>query len=189
MDNYLTQKIKPVDILKERLQKEQDYKNKLRKLDASSAEVVPDFQSAEVKDLPVDKINTKAPQSLTGIEAFRARQAVNSAAGEAKLAALGKIGDTINYSKFKDLGKTLGKKAMGVLPFAGAGYAALNGDSAMAAEELAGDVPVVGQAFEAIKPTASGPASGSLDDRLERGQLTDEDKLLIKQEALQRMSR
>lgn len=52
--------------------------------------------------------------------------------------------------------KGLGQKAMGVIPFAGAGYAALSGDPAMAADELAGDVPVLGQAYEAIKPSDSG---------------------------------
>jgi hypothetical protein len=52
--------------------------------------------------------------------------------------------------------KQAGKKMMGIIPFAGAGYAALQGDPAMASEELAGDIPVVGQAYEAIKPTESG---------------------------------
>lgn len=49
-----------------------------------------------------------------------------------------------------------GKKIAGIIPFAGAGYAALSGDPAMASEELAGDIPFVGQAYEAIKPTDSG---------------------------------
>jgi hypothetical protein len=52
--------------------------------------------------------------------------------------------------------KQAGKKVMGVLPFAGAGYAAMSGDPAMAAEELAGDVPFVGQAYEAFKPEVAG---------------------------------
>jgi hypothetical protein len=55
--------------------------------------------------------------------------------------------------------KALGKKALSVLPFAGAGYAALQGDPAMAAEELAGDVPVVGQAYEAFKPEGAGQSA------------------------------
>ena len=50
----------------------------------------------------------------------------------------------------------LGKKVAGVIPFAGAGMAALSGEPAMAAEELAGDIPVAGQIYEAIKPTESG---------------------------------
>lgn len=52
--------------------------------------------------------------------------------------------------------KSGGRKLMGAIPFLGAGYAALQGDPAMAAEELAGDVPVIGQAYEALKPTDSG---------------------------------
>lgn len=56
--------------------------------------------------------------------------------------------------------KQAGKKVMGMIPLAGAGYAALNGEPAMAAEELAGDVPVVGQAYEALRPEAAGQSSG-----------------------------
>ncbi len=52
--------------------------------------------------------------------------------------------------------RNISKKVMGVVPFAGASYAALQGDSAMAAEELAGDIPVLGQAYEAIKPETAG---------------------------------
>lgn len=52
--------------------------------------------------------------------------------------------------------KALGKKALSVLPFAGAAAGFMSGDPAMAAEEAAGDIPFVGQAYEAIKPTESG---------------------------------
>lgn len=52
--------------------------------------------------------------------------------------------------------KKLGKKALSVLPFAGVGYAALQGNPAMAAEEAMGDVPVLGQAYEAFKPEIAG---------------------------------
>lgn len=50
-----------------------------------------------------------------------------------------------DMSKQKGLGKEgifkkLGKKVAGVIPFAGAGMAALSGDPAMAAEEAAGDI-------------------------------------------------
>ncbi len=48
------------------------------------------------------------------------------------------------------------KKLAGILPLAGAGMAAMSGDPAMAADELAGDVPLVGQAYDAIKPEAAG---------------------------------
>lgn len=52
--------------------------------------------------------------------------------------------------------KTGFKKLAGMIPLAGAGMAALSGDPAMAAEELAGDIPVAGQVYEAIKPSESG---------------------------------
>jgi hypothetical protein len=66
-----------------------------------------------------------------------------------------------DVSKQKGLGKEaifnrLGKKVAGVIPFAGAGMAALSGDPAMAAEEAAGDIPILGQAYEAIKPEMAG---------------------------------
>jgi len=66
------------------------------------------------------------------------------------------IGEGFDVSKNSKLLKMLGKKAAGVIPFAGAGMAALSGEPAMAAEELAGDIPVAGQIYEAIKPTESG---------------------------------
>ena len=47
--------------------------------------------------------------------------------------------------------RQLGGKVLSALPFAGVGYAALQGDPAMAASEAMGDVPVLGQAYEAIK--------------------------------------
>lgn len=84
--------------------------------------------------------------------------------------------------------KAAGKKLLGALPFAGAGFAALSGDPAMAAEELAQDAAgPVGLAYEAIKPTPTGPAAGSLDDRIEKGTLTDEDKQLLRRQSLQQL--
>lgn len=59
-------------------------------------------------------------------------------------------------AKLKAL-KGLGKKALGVLPFAGAGMAALSGDPAMAAEELASDaMGPAGMAYDALKPEMAG---------------------------------
>ena len=69
-------------------------------------------------------------------------------------------------SKIKGLGKSnmfsktlgaMGKKAAGIIPFAGAGLAALHGDPAMAAEELASDAAgPAGMAYEALKPEIAG---------------------------------
>jgi hypothetical protein len=57
------------------------------------------------------------------------------------------------------IGKRLGKAAITALPFAGAGYAALQGDPAMAADQLTGDIPVIGQAYEALKPEEAGSST------------------------------
>lgn len=49
------------------------------------------------------------------------------------------------------------KKVLGILPMAGAGMAALNGDPAMAAEELAQDATgPVGAFYDAVKPDVAG---------------------------------
>jgi hypothetical protein len=64
--------------------------------------------------------------------------------------------EAFDASKNSGLLKMLGKKAAGVIPLAGVGMAALSGEPAMAAEELAGDIPVIGQVYEAIKPSESG---------------------------------
>lgn len=64
-------------------------------------------------------------------------------------------------SKSPKLLKMLGKKAAGIIPFAGAGMAALQGEPAMAAEELAGDV-IPG--LEAVKSEDAGMSSG--DERM-----------------------
>ena len=66
-----------------------------------------------------------------------------------------------DMAKQKGLGKEgifkkLGKKVAGVIPLAGTAYGFASGDPAMAAEEAAGDIPVLGQAYEAIKPEMAG---------------------------------
>lgn len=66
-----------------------------------------------------------------------------------------------NVTKTPKLLGMLGKKAAGIIPFAGAGMAALSGEPAMAAEELAGDL-VPG--LEAVKSDDAGMSSG--DERM-----------------------
>ena len=57
---------------------------------------------------------------------------------------------------FPTLAKKMGKKVAGVVPLLGTAYGLMSGDPAMASEEAAGDIPVIGQAYEAIKPAESG---------------------------------
>ncbi len=53
--------------------------------------------------------------------------------------------------------KGVGQKVAGIIPFAGAGMAALQGDPAMAAEELASDAAgPAGMAYDALKPDVAG---------------------------------
>jgi hypothetical protein len=77
------------------------------------------------------------------------------------------LGSEVDQSKLPDVSqqrglgkqglfKRLGKKVAGVIPFAGAAYGLASGDPAMAAEEAAGDLPILGQAYEALKPETAG---------------------------------
>lgn len=62
--------------------------------------------------------------------------------------------DKINKLK---AAKKIGGKLLGAVPFAGVGMAALSGDPAMAAEELAQDaMGPAGLAYEAIRPEQAG---------------------------------
>lgn len=70
--------------------------------------------------------------------------------------------------------KAAGKKVAGVIPFAGAGMAALSGDPAMAAEELASDaMGPAGMALEAIRPE-------------EAGNIEEEKQMLAERQALEK---
>jgi hypothetical protein len=133
-------------------EKQRKFNESLRQLDNSPISKVDDFQRPLTKQTTVNKTIDNSPQKIKSGADFMADQIIRDSEREAKMAALGKIGDTIDYSKFKKGAR----KMMGAVPLLGAGYAALSGEPAMAAEELAGDVPVLGQAYEAIKPTESG---------------------------------
>ena len=80
-----------------------------------------------------DKIDTKGIAKLTSGEDFADKIA--------KIQAL----------------RAAGKRAAGIIPLAGAGMAALSGDPAMAAEELAQDaMGPAGLAYEALRPEEAG---------------------------------
>lgn len=91
-----------------------------------------DYQKTIVKNVPVDRIDTRVAQPLL--------KGNEHAEKIARMLAL----------------KHASKKAMSVLPFAGAAYGLMSGDPAMAAEEAMGDVPVFGHAYEAFKPEDAG---------------------------------
>lgn len=129
----------------------------LSRLKNSTDDVIKDkslsegFKNPVVKNV-TDKIDTKAVQkTISGTDFVE------------KIAAL-------------RAAKQAGKKLMGAVPLLGAGYAALSGDPAMAAEELAGDavdlaptlatklgssvvagpVGIAALGLDAIKPTPTG---------------------------------
>lgn len=83
----------------------------------------------------------------------------------------------------KQAAKSGGAKMLGALPFVGAGIAALSGNPAMAAEEVVEDLAgPAGAIYGATKPAMTGPEMGSFDDRVSKGQLSEEDKLQLMQE-------
>lgn len=135
----------------EYLERERSFNNDLRNLQSAPVEMVDDFQKPLIKDLPANKIDTNQVQKLTSGADFKAKQIIREAEREAKRQALGKVsGDTLDYSQFLKKG---GKKLAAAVPLLGAGYAALQGDPAMAAEELVSDaVPV----YDAIRPEIAG---------------------------------
>lgn len=197
MDQYLKAKIPvqdPTKAAQDAIDKELQFKKDLMELSGSKPQMVEDFQKSLVKDLPVQKINTKAVQPLTSGADFAARQAARQ---QAVKQVASKASDVLDYNQFRkefadkarQVARTpVARKALSILPFAGAAYGALSGDPVMAAEELAQDAAgPAGLAYEAIKPVATGPAAGSLDDRIEKGTLTDEDKQQLRLQALQKL--
>lgn len=118
-----------------------------------------DQQRQQMRDMLNAKKEKLIAEQGDSLQKLNAGQSVNM-----KSATITDPTKLIDQSNLPDASKSrfsgflgkLGKKAAGIIPLAGAGYAALQGDPAMAAEEAAGDIPFVGQAYEAIKPTESG---------------------------------
>ena len=197
MDQYLKQKLPAVDptkVAQDAIDKELKYRKDLLELMGSKPEMVEDFQKPLVKDLPVQKIDTKVAQPLTSGADFAAKQAARS---QAVKQVANSAENVLDYGQFRkefadkarQIARTpVAKNALSILPFAGAAYGALSGDPAMAAEELAQDAAgPAGLAYEAIKPVTTGPAAGSLDERIEKGTLTDEDKQSLRMQALKQL--
>lgn len=189
MSDYLKQKAPQRYKAEEYLEKDRKYSKDLMDLKSSPVEMVDDFQRTVVKDLPVDKIDRRGEiiPLKSGAE-FQADNVIR----DARRAAVEQASDTLNY---KDLKKQfaekarmaarspVGKRMVAAVPFLGAGMAALSGEPAMAAEELAEDLTgPAGMVYGAAKPASTGPMAGSLDDRIAKGQLTEEDKQMLMQE-------
>lgn len=96
---------------------------------------------------------------------------------------LGNASDVMKANAEKVLRMKALRKLGGIVPGLGAITALASGEDAQAAaEELPGDLPVVGQAYDAIRPEPSGPQMGSFDDRLQKGQLTPEEMEMLRKQ-------
>lgn len=163
----------------ELIEKELAFRQNLRSLDSAPVKKVNDFQQRVVKELPVERINTVAPQKIKSGSEFLADKIIH----DSKKEALAKTAESINYNdirkEFLEKSKTAaraarfgGKKLLGALPLVGGLANALISEDASAAAPMLGDAEPVG------------PAKGSFDDRLESGALTEDDKQqLLEQQA------
>jgi hypothetical protein len=86
----------------------------------------------------------------------------------------------------KNLGKII--PGLGAVTALGSGMMSDNASASdtmnSVMEELPGDLPFVGQAYDAIRAEPAGPQLGSLDDRLQKGQLSPEEMEMLRKQYL-----
>jgi hypothetical protein len=163
----------------ELVDKELAFRQKLQNLKGQPVQQVNDFQKPLVKELPVEKINTVAPQKIKSGSEFLADRIIQNANQDAKRQILGQVSDSLNYNDLRKqfmekaksaskvartVGNVAGKKVLGAIPIIG-GIA-----NAMMSNDASAAVPILDEA-ESV-----GPAKGSFDDRMENGQLSPEEK-------------
>lgn len=119
----------------------------LEKLKASGIKAE-DYSSPLEQDVMKVAGGKSAPEAITKLKGMTEKIDTK---GIAPVISGSDFADKI--SKLRAL-KAAGKKVAGILPFAGAGMAALSGDPAMAAEELAQDV--AGPLGEVVKSDSAG---------------------------------
>lgn len=91
--DYLKQKLPPQDpdkLVQDAVDKEIQYKKDLMELRGSKPQMVEDFQKTITKDLPVEKINTRAVQPITSGSDFQANIEAKRQARKNALASIGK---------------------------------------------------------------------------------------------------
>jgi hypothetical protein len=181
MSDYLKQKAPKSKDATDFLKKERSFNQGMQELKSAPVEMVDDFQKKVVKDLPVEHINKLGePQKITSGADFLAQQVIGQAERDAKRAALGKVsGDALDYKQLKkefaDKARQAarsgaGRKLLGTVPLVGGLLsAAMSGDASAA-------VPLLDSA------ESLGPQAGTLDDRIARGQLTEDDKQALAME-------
>lgn len=131
---------------------------KARKLDAARKQrLLEERKDRMLQDLQKRAITpTIQDSTLSTADEFRvkSKSAPIDTKGITKLTSGEEFAEKI--AKLRAL-KSAGKKVAGIIPFAGAGMAALSGDPAMAAEELASDaMGPAGMAYDALKPEMAG---------------------------------
>lgn len=107
---------------------------------------------------------------------------------------LGNAVDVMKANADKALRMKAMRKLGGVVPGLGAIAALGSGmmsDNASASdtmnnvmEELPGDLPIIGQAYDAIRSEPTGPQTGSFEDRLQKGQLSPEEMEMLRKQYL-----
>lgn len=84
-----------------------EFKRKLSQLDKTPVEMVGDLSEKKIKDLPVEKIDTKQLQQVKGSEALAdtfskiAKRRASRAVGQGRTQSSGIPGDTLDYTKLK----------------------------------------------------------------------------------------
>lgn len=203
MDKYLPQKAIPVD-LDEKAREQADFIEKMKRLKNAPVEMNSDLAQKVAKDLPVDKIDTRQSVKITSAPDFAAQKIINEANSAARKTGEVVVPDNsydagamkkeyeqmkraesdkkiygtkapvdLDYNSFRKTGL---RKLAAAVPLLGtglAGLAAINSPDASAG------------VMDAIIPgglESTGPLQGSFEQRLESGQLTEQDKLKLRQE-------
>lgn len=181
MAEYLKQKIPTPSTTngEDFLDRERSFTEQLKNLVSSKPEMVNDFQNPVTKDLSVQKINTVGDVQPIKTEAqFRAAQIMRNAESAARKGAVEQVANTLDYNQLKkefaqkarSAAKVGGKKLLGAIPLIGGIAQAISSQDASAAVPFLGDSETLG------------PQVGSIDDRIEKGTLTDADKQLLQQQ-------
>lgn len=147
--------------------------------------VDPNYQTPWGKD--VHTVKGSAPQAETVTRVKSATEHIDTKSplkvGNAADVMKANAEKASRMKAMRKLGK--GLPAMGAITALGSGLMSEDASASDIAQdiitELPGDVPVLGQVYDAIRPETSGPSQGSLDDRLEKGLLTPEEMELLRQ--------
>lgn len=188
MAEYLKQKIPDLTAAKkaELDRRDAEFIQELLKLKASKPDMVDDFQRPFSRDVPVEKINTQEVLPVKSIEDFKKAEMARQARKEA-IKATSKPSDMFDFTKLTQKAKGIKKLSLGGL----IGGAATALGAAALPQSVMASVPAQaglraldeGDPASLLMPGDVGPAANSLDERIERGTLTDSDKELMRQQA------